>query len=159
MLFFPSSEGKDFFMKKQIFLMLILVFGLPLSLSTSQTGKIVVQIKNLHSNNGQVLALIYNDDEGFPTDMDEAFQKTKAKITSYSSVLFFDKLPYGTYAIGVIHDENSDGELETNWLGIPKEGIGVSRDAKGTMGPPSFEDASFQLKSAELQLIITMKYL
>ena len=41
------------------------------------------------------------------------------------------------------HDENGNGKLDTNFLGIPSEGVAASNDAKGTMGPPSYEKAKF----------------
>ena len=55
----------------------------------------------------------------------------------------FADIPPGTYALAVIHDENSNGKLDTNWLGIPTEGYGFSNDAKALLGAPSFAAASF----------------
>ncbi len=55
---------------------------------------------------------------------------------------FLDILP-GTYALAIIHDENMDGKLATNFLGVPTEGYGFSSGAKATMSAPSFEAASF----------------
>jgi uncharacterized protein (DUF2141 family) len=43
-------------------------------------------------------------------------------------------------------------------VGLPKEGYGASRDAKGFMGPPKFEDASFELKEGSTKLSIKMQY-
>jgi len=42
----------------------------------------------------------------------------------------FEDIPPGTYALVVIHDENMNGKLDTNWVGIPKEGYGFSNDVK-----------------------------
>ena len=52
----------------------------------------------------------------------------------------------GKYAFRFFHDENSNGKLGTNWLGIPNEGFGFSNNAKGTFGPPAFEKTVFVLK-------------
>jgi uncharacterized protein (DUF2141 family) len=57
------------------------------------------------------------------------------------------ELPPGTYAVAVFHDANGNGKLDTNFLGIPKEPTGASRDPKPRMGPPKFTDCSFDLKS------------
>ncbi len=43
----------------------------------------------------------------------------------------FEDIPPGRYALAVIHDENMNGKLDANWLGVPKEGYGFSNDAKG----------------------------
>ena len=56
----------------------------------------------------------------------------------------FEGIPAGTYALVVLHDENMNGKVDTNWIGIPKEGYGFSNDAKASFSAPSFKDASFQ---------------
>jgi uncharacterized protein (DUF2141 family) len=58
----------------------------------------------------------------------------------------------------VIHDENRDGELATNWMGKPQEGYGFSNDAKGTLGAPSFEAASFPYNGERLNMTIALHY-
>ena len=78
-------------------------------------------------------------------------QDTKARFD------FLD-IPPGTYALAVIHDENMDGELRTNWLGVPKEGYGFSNDATASMGAPSFEAASFSYDGQNLDLTISLNY-
>jgi uncharacterized protein (DUF2141 family) len=54
-------------------------------------------------------------------------------------------VPPGAYAVQAWHDENDNGKIDTNFLGIPREGIGFSRDAPFRFGPPSFSDAAFRL--------------
>lgn len=70
----------------------------------------------------------------------------------------FLDIPRRNYALAVIHDENMDGELATNWLGVPKEGYGFSNDAKALMGAPSFEDASFNYDGQNLDMTIKLNY-
>ena len=66
----------------------------------------------------------------------------KVKITDKGNVQTkFEGLPKGEYAVSVYHDANLNEELDTNMMGIPKESYGFSNNAKGFMGPPSFEDA------------------
>lgn len=45
----------------------------------------------------------------------------------------FLDIEHGTYALAVIHDESMNGEIDTNWLGVPREGYGFSSDAKVRM--------------------------
>ena len=63
-------------------------------------------------------------------------------------------LPPGTYGISVFHDINGDRELNTNFLGIPKEPTGFSNNAKGKFGPPSFQDAAIRLDGNMHQISI-----
>jgi len=65
-------------------------------------------------------------------------------------------LPSGTYALAIYHDEDDDGKLDKNWLGIPREPIGFSNDARGRMGPPKFEDAAFFLGREHQSIKITL---
>ena len=70
----------------------------------------------------------------------------------------FEDIPPGTYALAVIHDENSNGKLDTNWLGIPTEGYGFSNDARGLLGPPTFLAASFSYNGRSVELPISLHY-
>ena len=51
-------------------------------------------------------------------------------------------IPAGTWAVLAYQDENGNGELDRNLIGIPKEPYGFSRDARSKFGPPGFEDAA-----------------
>jgi uncharacterized protein (DUF2141 family) len=64
-----------------------------------------------------------------------------------------------TYAVCAFHDENSNKKIGTNWIGIPKEGIGVSNNAKGNFVPPKFDDAKFAFNKPEQTITISLKYL
>ncbi len=63
-------------------------------------------------------------------------------------------LPYGEYAIAVYHDKNTNGKLDTNFLGIPKEDYGFSNNARGKFGPASWEDAKFSISEQTLTHLI-----
>ena len=63
----------------------------------------------------------------------------------------------GKYAISIIHDENNNDKLDTNFIGIPKEGFGFSNNPRIMFGPPSFEKASFEINQAHV-ILIEMKY-
>jgi uncharacterized protein (DUF2141 family) len=67
-------------------------------------------------------------------------------------------LPRGVYAVSVFHDENMNGRLDKNVLGIPKEGYGASNNPRKSMGPPKFAEAKFQLDQPEKVLEIKLLY-
>ena len=58
----------------------------------------------------------------------------------------------------MIYDENMNGKLDTNWLGIPTEGYGFSNDAKAMLGPPSLSAASFTYDGQDMDLTISLDY-
>lgn len=64
----------------------------------------------------------------------------------------------GTYAIKAFHDVNSNGALDTNWLGVPNEPYGFSNDAMGSFGPPSFAEASFAVPKGTSKVRIKMMH-
>jgi uncharacterized protein (DUF2141 family) len=60
--------------------------------------------------------------------------------------------------MAVIHDENMNGKLHTNWLGIPAEGYGFSNDAQGVVGAPSCSAAGFPYDGRNLDLTMSLHY-
>ena len=80
------------------------------------------------------------------------------KIRDKQARCDFEDIPRGTYALAVVHDENMNGKLDTNLLGMPKEGYGFSNDAKALFGAPSFSAASFPYDGQNLELTISLNY-
>lgn len=113
-----------------------------------------VVIKNVNSNVGSVRLRLYNSEEQF---MKKAFAVAEVKAVNGQVVAVFENVASGTYAISVMHDANDNQELDSNFMGIPKEGFGFSNDATGMFGPPDFKKASFQFSNQEM--VINLRYL
>src|SRR5579883_3302016 len=96
-----------------------------------QMYKITVNVTGLHSYKGKVYVELFNNESGYPTDHEKAFKQTIASIKNGVSTVVFDSIPAGDYAVGCYHDENDNGKLDVNFLGIPSEGVGASNNAKG----------------------------
>jgi uncharacterized protein (DUF2141 family) len=120
-----------------------------------------VEISGLRNGTGQVLCALYSSAqaESFPKKADKAVARLTAKIADHEAVCEFSGVAPGTYAVSVVHDENSNGKLDTNFIGMPREGVGASNDAKGHMGPPKFSAAAFQYAGGRLDLKIHVNYL
>jgi uncharacterized protein (DUF2141 family) len=84
--------------------------------------------------------------------------ESKSHAGRYWARCDFLDIPPGTYALAVIHDENMDGKLGTNSVGIPTEGYGFSNDASALMGAPSFNAASFAYSGRTLELTVSLNY-
>ena len=67
-------------------------------------------------------------------------------------------LPAGRYAVNAFHDENNNGELDTNLVGIPSEGYGFANNPSTTFGPPDFEEAAVTVGEASGVVVLTMSY-
>ena len=71
--------------------------------------------------------------------------RTSAVAASGAAISLGEFTP-GRYALFAMHDANANGDLDLNFLGIPIESYGFSNDAKGTVGPPSFDAAAVEVK-------------
>jgi uncharacterized protein (DUF2141 family) len=118
-----------------------------------------VEVSELHSNRGTVFCTIYAaPGEGFPVSADKALKGAQSKIAGGKAVCEFAALAPGIYAVGMIHDENDNKKLDTNWIGLPAEGYGTSRDAKASFGPPRFKDAAFSYGGGSVRVPIHVRY-
>jgi uncharacterized protein (DUF2141 family) len=80
-----------------------------------------------------------------------------AKINGRHALCVFKKIPAGTYGLSAFHDQNNNGKLDTNLLGMPTEDYCASNNARGVLGPPSFNDAKFVYKAGTKRLEARMK--
>jgi len=118
-----------------------------------------VKILDIRNSTGTIDCALFDSPEGFPIDVLLSATSTMVlKIKKTQARCDFEDVPPGTYALAVIHDENMNGKLDTNWLGIPKEGYGFSNRAKALLSAPSFADASFQYDGGILEMTITLHY-
>ncbi|WP_445731217.1 DUF2141 domain-containing protein [Mariniflexile sp.] len=132
---------------------LIKIIGLALfsiTISNAQQSKgnhVTVTISNLKNNNGKVFVALYNSESSF---LNKGIKRDIVKIKNNSCKVTFEDVANGTYAVSMFHDENDNGKMDTNFLGIPKEDYGCSNNAKGFMGPPKWEDAKFEINNQSI---------
>lgn len=124
----------------------ILPTGAALCTAASHGADLEVELRGIHSGEGQALVALHRQTPGadFPSDASVVANAAAPAATDGVVVVFRD-LPAGEYALAAFHDANGDGELNANFVGMPTEGYGFSNDARGFMGPPSFDDASFSV--------------
>ncbi len=96
------------------------------------------------------------DPANFPACVDDARAVTRS-VPASETLVHFDGLPHGRYAIAVIHDANNNARLDTV-LGIPREGFGFSRNPVITFGPPRFKAAQFEIDTDTVSQTVAMRY-
>ncbi len=138
-----------------VFSLFMLVFIAASGLNNSSS--LTITIKSLRSNEGQVLVAVYDSEKNYMKE-EKAFLKKVASIKNKQAIFTLSDIPYGKYAVVCVHDENNNLKLDKNLMGIPKEGYGFSNDAKGSLGPPSFEKSNFVLQKSQHQISINMTY-
>ena len=98
-----------------------------------------IEIENLKSNKGNINVLISDESKN------EIASATFIRVKGLKAVVSFDSIYPGKYAIQFYHDENQNGKLDMNLIGIPKESYGSSNNVKPILGPPKFEKMLFNL--------------
>jgi uncharacterized protein (DUF2141 family) len=143
------------------FVLVVMLSVLPSTFAqqrTSPHNRLDLEITGLRNDKGHVRCSLFSSAEDFPGKLDKALRVETVAVSKNHAPCDFNGVPAGTYAVSVFHDENSNGKLDTNFLGIPREGVGASNNARGHLGPPRFEAAAFHFSGGQLNLVITIHY-
>jgi len=103
------------------------------------------EIQDIKNSKGKIYIQLFNSEQSYNENkahLANIVNASKGKVT-----VTFNNLEHGEYAIRYFHDENDNGELETNLFGMPTEGYGYSNNAKANFGPATFNDMKFTLNS------------
>ncbi len=142
-------------LSKQCNAMSLFLF-LTASLVTSIAGAadLSVKIGDLKSVEGNVRVGLFNTAADFPKkQMRGEFVKAKQGVVT----VVFKDLPAGVYAVSAFQDVNDNKKLDTSAIGRPNEPYGFSRDPRGMFGPPSFDDAAFNVREGENTIELKLK--
>jgi uncharacterized protein (DUF2141 family) len=119
---------------------------------------IQVRITGVRNAGGQVGCTLFDGPKGFPGNIERAVKQTVRPAQKGTTVCTFEGVPSGRYAVAVLHDEDSDREMDTGAFGIPKEGYAASNNAHSTFGPPEWSDARFPFDGSTLRMSVKMRY-
>jgi len=138
-------------MKKIFFIAMLFLSGILFA----QKGTIEVSVKGINPKKGKEIRIGVYNKTGFLKKM--FIQKIIVSKGTEVTILL-NNVEIGKYAIVVFQDENSDGKMNTSFMGKPKELNGFSNDAKGNFGPPEFKNAVFNvIENKVINLIIHLE--
>ena len=121
------------------------------------SGEVVFQILTDAERKGRILCGLYHDESTWLTH--QTFRDGETTAGSAWVTCVFAGVPNGTYAIAALHDENGNGDMDKNFIGMPEEGYAASRDAHlQGIGAPDWEDAAFRHQGARTLQRARMKY-
>ena len=144
-------------MKTLICLLLLLVCG---TLSAQEQITFTLEVSNLRNEDGSVLVSVFRDQKGFeagtPVESIRIPKRGKLKNGVLTSEI---SLPAGTYGLALVDDENDNGDMDYNWLGMPKEGFGFSDYYLSGLSRPVFSDFSFELNEGKDVVETKFRYL
>lgn len=119
-----------------------------------------LRISGIRDTKGHILLGIFIDDESFQQEkpfMKKKFPKTG--MTNGEMTVVFGLEP-GVYGFSLLDDENEDGKMEYNFIGIPREGFGFSNYYHKALTRPGFEDFKFELKKNEkAKVVMKIRYI
>jgi len=120
----------------------------------SGSAKLVLTIDGIRKHAGSLRIGLYNSETG--RNAGRAIGGVNATVAGDVVVVEFDGLADGQYAINLFHDQDSNGEMNTNLFGIPSEPYAFSNNAKGNFGPAKWQDAAFEIAAGDNTHTITM---
>ena len=120
---------------------------------------LAVEVHDVRSVDGRLYVAVHSPESKstFPAVTGAvATLRPQAQVGALRLVL--RDLPPGRYAVAAFHDENDNGELDSNLLGVPSEGYGFANDPDATFGPPDFEAASVVVGEDPAVAVMTLHY-
>lgn len=134
-------------------MILLAVFSLLGSAARVQAQSLTLEVRDIDRPAGFLYVAVYSSEDAF---LKRPLTGFRVEVKDKAVTLPCSGLPEGTYALALFHDLNANGTLDTGAYGIPTEPTAFSNDAEGVMGPPSFRECSFTLRS-DTTLIVHLK--
>jgi uncharacterized protein (DUF2141 family) len=123
-------------MKKVFFFLFSLIF---LPVDSFSQFKLEIEIQEIRNNKGNIMLQLFDENE-------KELTREMSPIEGNKCTVSISDLKPGKYAVRYYHDENINGNMETNKVGKPTEGYGFSNNVTGKFGPPPFTKWIFEIK-------------
>jgi uncharacterized protein (DUF2141 family) len=149
-MIFEKTHGMKFFFCGSIAIALFVI-----SPETFAQSALEIHVDNIKSKKGSIQFGLFTTEADY---LKNPTEKRVVKSTGNDVTVVFENLPAGDYALSIIHDENENGELDSNAFGIPKEGFAFGNNAQGSFGPPPFEKAKITIADQKVRQEIKLKY-
>ena len=142
-------------MIKRLEIAVLLILTVYASHADDDKINLSVLIDGGKSETGQITATLFDSEKNYMKN--PTASRSVAVNEDGKAQIIFEKLTPGEYAVTVYYDEDSDGKLDKNLFGIPKEKVGFSNNAKPRMGPAPYKKARFMLTPEKSKINITLK--
>jgi uncharacterized protein (DUF2141 family) len=116
-----------------------------------------LEVASFRNAKGTLNCRLFTDAASFPDG--EGVRTVRAPIDGTQAACVFEGLAPGAYAVAVVHDENGNGRLDKNFVGIPSEGYGVSNNRTYAMASPKWDESRFTLAVREAAVLrVSLRY-
>ena len=134
---------------------LVIILGLLVAakiVAAQETVSVTLEVEGMLNNKGEMMINVFNSQA---TYLQKSIKALRVDLASHEGNSFvINDLDKGEYAISVVHDENTNGELDFGGMG-PVEGYGFSNNPNAAFGPAEYSAAKFEL-SADTTLTIKL---
>lgn len=142
-------------MKKSMLSILLLSL---ISTGLCAQGSITVTVTNVKNDKGDVYFMLHREaDDTFPDGIGEAFKQVKQKAQAGQMTVTFENIPLGEYTVSIAQDRDANGEINKNFIGMPKEPIGAS--FMESFGKPSWRRSKFSLTADKPERDLQIKFI
>jgi uncharacterized protein (DUF2141 family) len=142
--------------------------GPSLASGVTSASELRVLIEGIGSARGTIVAGLYDSAGKYNQAVSESSKAAvndpkrlvgvSLRPTGESHTLVFPDLEPGTYAVIVFHDENDNGKLDKNAVGLPIEAYAISNNARGIFSAPNFQDAAVTIDGHDKTIRVTLQY-
>ena len=152
----PSSRRRIKLSLACVILFTVVVsFSPPARAQSGGPGTMILKVTGLRSEKGQVRIAVFNSSETWLGE--QPVYSSTIKVDSQAVVWNIIDVPYGDYGIAAFHDENSNGKMDKNLLGMPKEPYGFSNNLRVTFRAPKWEKGKFAVRNPTTEISIEVK--
>ena len=150
---------------RTLLIVLLVLFTPPVAAS-----ELRITVEDIRSPHGTILIGLYDsletftraielaDKDGFLNDPNRFAAVALRANAAMKSAVVLTNLDPGPYTIILFHDENGNGKLDKNALGVPTEPYGFSNNVQGFLGPPAFSKAVMQINAGDKAVRIVLIY-
>jgi uncharacterized protein (DUF2141 family) len=118
-----------------------------------------LKIINIRNIKGVLKIGIYRDADSYNKDQPFLIKKCNKNCVTNGTLNINITLDKGNYGVAVLDDENDDGRMEYNVLGIPREGYGFSGFEHKGLTRPDFSDFNFLVTDSTREIVVKVRYM
>ena len=153
-----NQKNHDYRPVLRILSAVILAIAFPVLPSLSQsTSTVLLEVSSFKNTRGTLNCRLFIKPSDFPDG--EGILSVRVPIAGPNTSCTFSNIEPGTYAVAVVHDENSDGKLDKNFVGVPSEGYGVSNNKTYALSAPKWDESIFTIAPSESKTLqVKLRY-
>lgn len=141
-------------------LLRLAVAALAIECGGAAAAELRVVVNGVRGGDGRIMIDVYASEAKYKANAGKGGGDFRVDVPARpgSVTAVIANVTSGRFGATAIHDENSNGALDTNFLGIPREGVGASNNAKGSFGPPIYSDMQFAVGDGATTITIDLDY-